>query len=121
MPKRKPIPLRAKLEACLRLLGLPPDVEWDHCPALQLRPIRPDGTDWEPGQHDPAHLEPLTKAAHLLKTTGRKGLSKLSITGNGDVSRIAKGKRLRGETKPKPKRPWPQGRKIESRNDLRRR
>lgn len=96
-PKRKAIPLHVKLNACLRLLGFDPEadeIEWDHTPALQLRPVDATGADYDPPQLDWRHIEPLKKADHGVKTTGRKGQSKLSVSGEGDVSRIAKAVRL---------------------------
>lgn len=101
-PPRRHIPLSVKLEACLILLGFPRerhrDIQWNHTPALGLRPVSADGKDYEPPQLDPAHLEPLLKGDHLTVTTGRRGESKLSISGNGDVSRIAKCDRLEADT-----------------------
>lgn len=174
-PKRKPIPDGVRLAACLIALGVDPalvdpaiplgeridaalrklgldlrePIEWDHNPALGIRVVRPDGRDWEPPQHDPRHIVPLGKAAHKLKTEGKTGTSKLSITGNGDKQRAAKVKRIRKKEAEreatsqalgraldflmkdeaaapgppilaKPKRPWPKGRKLQSRNDLKR-
>lgn len=96
-PKRKNIPMGVKLEAALLLLGFKPgeEVEWDHFPALALRPVNEAGTDYDPPQLDPRHLRPLRPAAHLAKTTGRKGESKFSSSGGGDTSQAAKVKRLR--------------------------
>src|SRR4051812_41787710 len=94
LPKRRRVPLKTQLEVALRQLGLnPATAELDHAPALQLRPIA--AGEWVPHQHDPNHLIWLDKEVHRIKTTGRKGTSKLSITGDGDVSRIAKVKRIR--------------------------
>lgn len=121
MIKRKAIPLGVKVEACIRALGLDPaKVDWHHTPPLQLRPLNGAGTDYDPPQLDPRHIVPLARADHQRVTTDRRGESKLSVTGNGDVSRIAKVKRIRGETKRKAKRTWPKGRPIKSRNTLRR-
>ena len=76
-PKRKPIPLKVKLEACLMILRdhgiLPKDVmfvEWDHFPALELRRVNEAGDDWSPSQHDPRFIQPLASSAHALKTDG---------------------------------------------------
>jgi hypothetical protein len=137
-PKRKPVPIRVQLEVAkrqLRFLMKCDVIQLDHIPALGLRTVNAAGTDYEPPQHDPDGLEWMSSEWHLLKTTGRKGESKLSITGNGDVSRIAKAKRIEvkrrreavgaevesafPEMTKRLNRPWPQGRKIESRNDLR--
>ena len=90
-PKRKPIPKQARIDACLLMLGLnPKKVEWDHEPALALRQINEDGTDYIPPQHDPRYITPREKVDHDIKTTGRKGESKNSRNGNGDQQRIAK-------------------------------
>ena len=86
-PKRKPIPLKARLEACLLLLKIDPkDVQWDHDPPLGLRGI--NGTDYDPPQHDPRYIQPLSKAVHALKTDGDH------VPLSSDKSRIAKAKRL---------------------------
>ena len=134
-PKRKHIPMAVKLEACLLMMGLDPKkVDWDHHPALGLRPVNDDGTDYDPPQLDPRYIMPRERDEdHKFKTFGRKGESRLSITGDGDVSRIAKAERLekarrdmlhieRGErVKPeRPKSQWPKGRKLQSRGFQRR-
>jgi hypothetical protein len=94
-PKRKPVPLKTQLHAALYQLGLEPhEVELDHDPALGIRPVNDKGTDYDPPQHDPKCLIWRPKADHLRKTTGRKGESDLSITGNGDTSRAAKCDRI---------------------------
>jgi hypothetical protein len=96
MPKRKTPPLGVLVDAlCLHFLDVTrAGVEFDHTPPLAMREVRPDGTDWIPSQHDPRHLTPRLKAQHREKTHGRRGESKLSSTGDGDQSRIAKMKRL---------------------------
>lgn len=135
-PKRKAIPMRVKLAACLRLLGFEPGarIEWDHTPALGLRPVNADGTDYDPPQLDPKHIEPKLHEPHKLKTNGRRGESDLSIDSNSDKARIAKAKRLETAREASKafyrtmveaneqssvvkleKSRWPQGRKIPSR------
>jgi hypothetical protein len=131
-PKRKAIPLAAQLEAALRQLGDFLGCEWtdmdlDHSPALELRPV--ENGQHVPHQHDPRHLYWMVRKDHKLKTNGRRGESDLSLDPNSDKARIAKAKRLekaraemlsvesrveRGERK-KPKSQWPQGRKLQSR------
>jgi hypothetical protein len=108
--------LSKRLGAALWWLAFPEgaEIQWDHDPPLELRPDNAEGTDYDPPQLDPRHIFPMLKADHKAKTTGRRGESKLSISGNGDKSRIDKVRRLRGELKPKPKRTWPK-RKLESR------
>jgi hypothetical protein len=156
-PKRKPTPIKIQLEVAKRqlaeLLGHDldklPELQLDHDPALGLRPVDETGLDYSPGQHDPRFLVWRTKGDHARKTTGRKGESKLSISGNGDVSRIAKAERIeKKRAVPPPPRgmkhcwrcngagtrglhycrqcegkgymPKPESRPIQSRNDLKR-
>ena len=90
-PKRKPIPMHVKLEACLIKLGFAPGepIDWDHSPPLGLRPVSDDGTDYDPPQHDPRHIYPLERALHSDKTNGNP-----AVALSGDKSRIAKAKRL---------------------------
>jgi len=93
---RKHIPLRVKLEVALLQLGLDPKhVRLDHHPPLELRPF-----EWvlghkvyTPGENNPRYMQWLSTEAHALKTTGRRGTSKLSKRG-GDISAIAKAKRI---------------------------
>lgn len=145
-PKRKNIPIRIKLEACLILLGFDADEvakrlpDFDHYPALGRR--RFDDSNYYPAQLDPRYLRPIKADDHLRKTSGRKGESKLSSDGNGDTSQAAKIKRLREveeaqalmrkrmlateefveeHKKPKKaKRPWAKGRKLQGRGFQRR-
>lgn len=89
------MPLSVKLEACLLALGLDPkDAQFDHTPSLELRPFDEAAGDYEPKANDPRYIVPRSKADHLRKTTGRAGESDLSISYQGDVSRIAKTRRL---------------------------
>jgi hypothetical protein len=100
--KRKPVPEKVQKEVALRQLrdlmtklGFEEGpLELDHDPALGLRPIDPKTGHHVPHQHDPSAMVWRPKAEHKLKTTGRRGDSKLSIDFNGDQSRIAKTKRL---------------------------
>jgi hypothetical protein len=114
--RRKSIPVKAQLHAALYQLGFEPhEVDLDHDPALGLRVYDEATQDTIPPANDPRYLVWRPKAEHKLKTTGRKGESKLSVDGNGDVSRIAKVERLlkKQETKETPSQ-WPT-RKLESR------
>ena len=88
-PKRKAIPLGVKLAAALIALGMDPDdVEWDHDPAIGMRPINPETGDTIPPANDPRAIVPRLGAAHKAKTFGdHRPLS-------GDVSQIAKIKRV---------------------------
>jgi hypothetical protein len=94
---------------------LPPDgkglVHYQHEPPLALRDILPDGSDWVPSQHDPDYLYAELAECHAKETYHPR--SKATSLGS-DRHAIDKTKRLRGELKPKPKKPWP-SRKMESR------
>jgi hypothetical protein len=91
---RRAVPLSIKLEVALLQLGLDPKAcHLDHDPALALRPLNEDGTDFDPPQHDPRYLKWLSTTEHSLKTSGRKGESKLSVSG-GDQAKAAKVKRI---------------------------
>jgi len=89
-PPRKPIPLKVRLEAALLALGLDPaDVEWDHAPALGLRPVNAAGDDYDPPQHDPLYIVPRPTVRHARKTNGDP-----AVPLSGDKAKIAKTKRL---------------------------
>ena len=129
--------LRVKLDAALIALGLDPRAtQFDHDPALGLRPLNEDGTDTVPPQLDPKHIVPRSTPAHRTKTTGTPPGQKVVHVANGDVHKIAKAKRqadrwaehearvaalkagdvaavipnLNG-----PHKQWPKGRKMQSR------
>lgn len=97
--KRRQVPLAAQLQVALRQLreawGVPADtpLDLDHQPPLALRPLSENGTHI-PHQHAPEALFFLTKEDHKYKTAGRAGESDLSITYNGDASKIAKTRRI---------------------------
>ena len=128
-PKRKKIPLGVKLEACLKIMrshllldeGF---VEWDHHPALELRPINEAGDDYEPPQLDPRYIQPLVGADHALKTNGPR-----HDHSQGDKGKIAKVKRIQAKTgypeqvkvkaKRKRKRQWPKRKFPEGQSKLR--
>ena len=112
-PKRKKIPLETRVQSLLLLLvraGMleTTDVQWDHHPALELRPLNAAGDDYEPPQLDPRYIQPLVRADHALKTNGPR-----HDHSQGDKGKIAKVKRIQAKTgypeqvKPKPKRQWP--------------
>lgn len=137
-PNRKAIPLRVKLDAALIALGLDPKAtEFDHDPALGLRPVNAAGDDFDPPQLDPRHIVPRAAAVHYAKTNGHRPGEKLVTTANSDKGRIAKAERLeaarifaigysgdapeggviaeaRARGIPAPK-PWPKGRKMQGR------
>jgi nitrate/TMAO reductase-like tetraheme cytochrome c subunit len=142
---RKAIPVLVKLDVvirqeglckhCGKKLGQLKDTEFDHVPALQRRGWNPEQEDTIPPANDPEAIEAKHADCHLVKTTGRKGESKLSAFG-GDIAEIAKTKRLRKKEEafrakllakatgeepeqkpkkkyrwPKQKRPWPKKQK----------
>ena len=143
-PLRKSMPRltwRAKCEAALAKLGLTiRDVEFHHDPPLALRLWDDAAQDTVPPANDPAHIRVLLVSEHRAITTGRRGESDLSVSGNGDVSKIAKSRRLERDHEgfrhrlltrecgePRQRTGTIQGRgfgpgkrKLESRNDLRR-
>lgn len=76
---------------------LPPDgkglVQYQHEPALELRLVEDDDSDWIPPQHSVQHLFAELKACHQLETTGgRSGATSLG----SDRHNIDKTRRLRG-------------------------
>jgi hypothetical protein len=120
--KRKAIPDRVKLIAALRRFGLSvADVQFDHNPALALRPINPHTGDTVPPANDPDHIDMLLLAEHKEKTFGRGGEKRIT-TADGDVGKIAKMHRVsdseenfrrrllakdKGEEPPPSKSKWP--------------
>lgn len=87
--------LRVKLDAALIALGLDPRAtQFDHDPALGLRPLNEDGTDTVPPQLDPKHIVPRSTPAHRTKTTGTPPGQKVVHVANGDQHKIAKAARL---------------------------
>jgi len=115
-PIRKKVPVNIALAVALRQLGFEMhEVELDHDPALGLRNVNADGTDWDPPQHDARYLVWRPKDEHRVKTSGTK-----ATTAGSDVQVIAKGKRLARDAEefrrrilakdagePKPKSKWP--------------
>lgn len=88
----------AQLEALMRKVGLIADdaeISWalDHDPALELRAFNPVTGETLPAHDDPRALVWRTTVDHAVKTTGRRGESRLSKRG-GDISEIAKLRRL---------------------------
>ena len=118
MPERRAIPVAVKRAVRERQSGLcgcnencgeklPPDgkglVEYQHTPPLALREINADGTDWIPPQHSADHILAEVKACHRRETYHPR--SKATSVGS-DRHAIDKVKRIRGETKTRPKRKW---------------
>ena len=93
MPERKHISLRKQLNAALRQLGFEPtECDLDHHPALALREVNADGTDWIPAQDDEHYLVWRPRAEHRVKTSGTKATS-----AGSDIHAIAKAKRVSRE------------------------
>lgn len=113
-PARRTIPLSIKLAVALRALGVKAsDINWSHEPALGLRAINEDGTDYDPPQHDPEYIFIRTKVQHSHITNKNNG------TGRSDKGAIAHVRHLteaqeetrrrilaRNEGEPKPKSRW---------------
>jgi hypothetical protein len=79
------MPLSVKLASALIALGLDPDdVDFDHDPALAMRPIDPETGDTIPPANDPRAIVPRASAAHKIKTAGTH------VPLSGDISKIAK-------------------------------
>lgn len=92
--RRKAIPDKVKLTAALRRFGLTTaDVQFDHNPALELRPWNPLTNDTIPPANDPDHIDMLLTAEHKTKTFGAGGEKRIS-TADGDIGKIAKVRRL---------------------------
>jgi hypothetical protein len=74
---RKNIPLIIKLAVALRQLGFAKGerVDFDHDPALALRPWDDETQDYVPPQHDPEYIVIRTEPAHDKKTNGNGATS----------------------------------------------
>lgn len=91
---RKPIPDRVKLLAALRRFGLSiGEVQFDHNPALALRPINKLTGDTIPPANDPEHIDMLLLGEHKAKTFGPGGEKRITTAGS-DIGNIAKVRRL---------------------------
>lgn len=98
--RRKPIPLKIKLQAlcrqarcasCGEKLGTLESTEFDHRPALVARPFDEATNDFIPPQLDPDHIECLHVDCHLVRTTGRhKGASRTVTTRGSDLGEAAR-------------------------------
>lgn len=89
------------------------NVEWDHMPALRLRNINRDGTDYDPPQNDPRYLVARCKDSHAIKTRGAG-----ATTAGTDIGAIKKERRRGRKMKPKqkiPSRPMGKGRRFQKR------
>jgi 5-methylcytosine-specific restriction endonuclease McrA len=115
-PRRKAITVRVKrlvldrqrhrCAHCGALFLIDDDIQFDHRPALEQRPVNEAGTDYVPAQLDPGFIEGLHESCHLQRTVGRKPGAERTVTTKGsDAWRAKKFRRLEGKTKPKPYRP----------------
>lgn len=122
MGKRPHISLKNQRDAAILQLGLDPKTaELDHYPAVGMRVINPDGS-LTPAFDDPNFLVWRDPVDHAKKTDGTK-----ATTAGSDKHIIAKivrfEKAAAGVVKPKRKilsRPFPKGRKMQSRGWRRR-
>ena len=131
-PKRKNIPPKIKAAVtqrqnghcaeCRTIFTVDDKIEYDHRPALVLRSVNVEKTDYHPPQNDPSFIEALHKLCHLKRTVGRIPGAEKTITVKGsDVWLAAKFRKLEGKNKPKRKRHiaaptgFPKGRKMQSR------
>lgn len=95
--RRKRIPDKVKLIAALRRSGLTIEqVQFDHDPALELRPINPVTGDTVPPANDPDHITMLLIKEHKDKTFGPGGEKRITTAGS-DVHKIHKLGRLKTE------------------------
>ena len=109
-PKRKAIPDRVKSLVLVRqgyrcaeckqtLLGGP--VQFDHRPAIIMRMVNVDRTDYHPPQLDPEHIDGLHQKCHLKRTVGRAPDAEKTVTTKGsDVWLAKKFRKLEGCNKP---------------------
>jgi hypothetical protein len=111
-PKRKNIPASVKKAVLLRQKGCCAEcgvnfvqgdkVEYDHRPAIVMRPVNVDGTDYHPAQNDPDFIEALHRLCHLKRTVGRvPGALKTVTTKGSDAGLAAKFRKLEGKLKPR--------------------
>jgi len=122
-PARKAIPRSVKdkvlfrqIECCAgcgRKFQGGDKIEYDHRPAIIMRAVNVEGTDYHPPQNDPEHIDALHKACHLRRTVGRlPGAEKTATTKGSDAWLAAKFRKLEGKNKPQrkqsiPSRPFP--------------
>jgi hypothetical protein len=114
-------------DACLNTMGLlGKKVNYDHRPPLSHRPRNADDTDYEPAENDARYIFVMLAEENAALNRGDP-----AIPLSGDTSVAAKLKRLSRKREAfidrllrvtdaprviaKPKRPWPKGRKMQSR------
>jgi len=79
-------------------------IEYDHRPAIIMRSVNVEGTDYHPPQNDPDHIDALHKFCHLKRTVGRIPGAERTITVKGsDAWLAAKFRKLEGKNKPRRK------------------
>jgi hypothetical protein len=91
--KRPSIPLGAKVQVLLRLVGFG---HFDHRPALWERRFDTETNDTIPPANDPNAIEFIPVGEHDIRTHGPGGEKRITTAGS-DSNRRAKGRRL--ETK----------------------
>lgn len=110
-PKRRDIPRAVKKAVCERQdnvckgRGCSEPVHYlprsrtafDHNPALRLRDVRSDGTDYEPAQRDGDYIDPLCFRCHAAKTHGTG-----ATTAGTDTGKIKKERKRAKPAKRKP-------------------
>ena len=117
-PKRKNIPPKVKAEVLLRqnfhcagcktIFTETDKIEFDHRPAIILRAVNVEGTDYHPPQNEPAYIDALHASCHLKRTVGRIPGAEQTITVKGsDAWLAAKFRKLEGKNKPRDKRAIP--------------
>lgn len=117
-PKRRYIPKAVRLIVfrrqrgvcacgCKRPVWFGMDIHLDHEPALRLREVNAEGTDYIPPQLSPDHIDAVCPAYHHWKTHGGG-----ATTAGSDIGKIKKERRR--ARAPKRKRPFPKGRKMQS-------
>lgn len=144
--KRRAVPMEVQRDVALRQLielmretgRIPPEdtapqLDLDHDPMLALRDVDPETRHHIPHQHAREALIFRYRPQHNVKTRGRG-----ATTADSDIGNLRKTRQLvearikRGEVdpddpsiaawapkagkRPKPKRQWPKGRKLQSRN-----
>lgn len=92
--RRKTIPDRVKLIVTLRELGLTIEqVNFDHHPMLEMRPIDEETGETIPPANDPDGIRLLLITDHKRKTFGPGGEKRITTAG-GDIHALAHTRRL---------------------------